>query len=387
MGLGEDYLSSKEVNIGQAQEVPAEVPGAEPQPTAESAAVEPQPTAQEPVAQDVVAGEQKPAFSINDFNSFFGTSIKEETELKDVLRRATEYGDIEKKYNELETVRKTLEEKNKELEANADPLSYFSSPDAYVAEQIRKQLGGSVDPSVVTTLLTHDKSKMADFDLLAYNYLFDNPDTIGGMEGAREVLADIYKVDPSDPTEEWSRIAQNKIKADARAVESRIAKMKEEVKVPQPLTKEAQEAMRAEAVQKMHAAWAPYINDIAGFDKLIVPGDAGTTMLEMEVPAAFRDTLPEYVKGVIEQTGLEPNPENLKEIIDYRNRTFVYEYLPKILEVYGNNIRSELEQKYHAELNNTVPLNTAQSPQPAGPMPGTGARELLSSTKRSRLLR
>ncbi len=386
MGLDE-YFSAREVKDGQPQAAPAEAPGTEPQPVAEPAAATPPIAVQEPVAQGAPAGEQKPAFSINDFNSFFGTSIKEETELKDVLRRATEYGDIEKKYSELETTRKTLEEKNKELEASLNPLSYFSSPDAYVAEQIKKQLGDNVDPSVVTALLSHDKSKMADFDLLAYNYLYDNPDTIGGMEGAREVLADKYKIDPSESTEEWSRAAQNMIKADARAVKSRVTQMKEEIKLPQPLTKEAQEAARAEAVQKMHAAWAPYINDIAGFDKLIVPGETGTTMLEMEVPKACRDTLPEYVKGVIEQTGLEPNPENLKEIIDYRNRTFVYEYLPKILEVHGNNIRSELEQKYHATLNNTVPPNTTASPQPAGPAPGTGTRELLSSTKRSRLVR
>ncbi len=384
----DDYLKSKEVN-NDPQPAPVE---SAPEPVAQTTP-EQQPVIQqppvvpsgEPVVQPRGDQAPKPSFNISDFNLFFGTSLKEENELKDVLRRATEYGDIEKKYTEAETTRKTLEEKTKELEANLDPLQYFSSPDAYVAEQIRRQLGDKVDPSVVTRLLSHDKTKMADFDLLAHDYLMHNPDTIGGMEGAREVIADKYKVDPTEPTEEWSRLAQNMIMAEAREAEKRITHMKGEVKVPQPLTREALEAQRLEAVQKKQAAWAPYINEIAGFDKLIVPGESGTPILEMEVPKAFRDTLPDYVKGVIEKTGLEPNPDNLREIIDYRNRMFVYEHLPRILEVHGNNIRSELEKAKHDLLNNTVPPNTTVSPQPAGPVPGTGARELLSGTKRSRL--
>ena len=384
----DSFLNQRAVNDGQQSAAPA-APAA---PVMEPQSQPPQPPAAPPAPAEPTAPPAQgtpppaqPSFNISDFNAFFGTPYKEESELKDVLKRATEYGDIQKKYTDAETARKALEDKNKELEASLDPMKYFSSPDAYIAEQIKKQMG-DVDPSVVTKLLSHEKTKMANFDLLVYDWLMQNPDTIGGVEGAKKVLAKKYDVDLSDSTEEWDPVAQNMMMADARAVERKIAKLKSEVKLPEPLSPEAIAARRAEAVEKAKATWAPYVGDIANFDKLVVPGDDGKPLLEMEVPKAFRDTLPEYIQGVIEQTGLEPTPDNLKEIVDYRNRTFVYDHLPKILEVHGNNIRSEVEAKYAALLNNTTPPNSAAAPTAGAPQPGTGARQLLSGTKRSRLI-
>jgi len=366
-----------------------EVKGSEPAPAAAPAEVvlepvpastpEPMVASAPPVSTPEPAA---PSFDINSFNTFFGTSLKEEAELKNALKRATEYGDVQKKYEETEAIRKSLEEKNKELQSGTDPLKYFSSPDAYIAEQIRIQRP-DVDPGVVTRLLSHDKQKLADFDLLVYDHLMLHPETIDGAEGARELVAKKYDVDVEESPEKWDRVSRNLIMADARTAERRIAQLKSEIKLPQAATPEVIEAQRAEATQKMKAAWAPYVNEISTFDKLVVPGDDGATLLEMEVPKAFRDTLPEYVNGVIEQTGLEPKPENLKEIIDYRNRMFVYEYLPKILEVYGNNIRSELEKAKHELLNNTTPPNTATAPPPLGSEKNAGARAFISeSTKR-----
>ena len=293
-------------------------------------------------------------------------------------------GSIAKKYEETEKSRKALEEKARTLEAGQDVMKYFSSPDAYIAEQIRMQRS-DLDPGVVMRLLRNDKEKLADLDLLAYDMLVQSPRTIGGLEGARKTIAKKYEVDLDTPEGEWDMVSRNMMMMDARNAEQRIAQMKSDIKLPVVKSPEAVEAERTEAVQKIKSQWAPYVNDITSFDKLVVPGDDGATMLEMEIPKAFRDTLPEYVNGVIEQTGLEPNPENLKEIVDYRNRTFIYDYLPKILEVYGNNIRSEIEKKYAALLNNTTPPNTTVAPPPLETTPGGGAMQFLSGTKRSRI--
>jgi hypothetical protein len=386
MSLNE-YLEQKKVG-GEPQASPAPVePGVEPQepvaPEPEPGpGPQPEPAVNQPAAQEPIV--PQPQFDVENFNSFFGTPYKGEGEVKELLNRAAEYESIQKKFTELETSYKSLEEKNKELEAGTDPMQYFSSPDAYVAEQIKKQMP-DVDPAVIVKLLSHEKSRIADFDLLAYDYLLNSPDTIGGIDGARECVAKKYGIDPNDPAEEWERVTKNMMMADARAVERRIAQMKGEIKVPELPTPEAIQAQRAEAVQKNKAAWAPYVNDISGFDKLSVPGDDGKVMLEMEVPKAFRDTLPEFIDGVIEQTGVVPSPETLKDVIEYRNKMFVYDYLPKILEVYGNNIRSELEEKYHRELNNVVPPNSNIAPASPGPQSGDGFRQAISSTQRSKL--
>ncbi len=328
------------------------------------------------------AAQAAPAFDINSFNTFFGTSVKEEAELREALKRANEFEGVSKKYQEVESGYKTLAEKNKELAAAVDPLKHFSSKDAYIAEQIRIRRP-DLDPSVVSTLISSDISKLADFDLLAYEALMQNPKIIGGLEGARELVAKRYDVDPEESPEKWERVARNMM-MDARiAAEQRVAKLKSEIDLPKSYTPEEAAALRAEQVQKIKSSWAPYVNEISGFDKLTVPGEAGATILEMEVPKAFRDSLPEYVNNIIEQTGIEATPENIKQILVHRDKDFVYEYLPKILEVHGNNIRSQIEKEYAEKLGNTLPPNNAIAPTPIDGTQGGGARQLLAGTKRS----
>ena len=349
------------------------------------------PTPAAPPAVPPVSAEPAPAepvvpsasvFDINNFNTLFETSIKEEAELREALKRANEFEGVSKKYQELESGYKTLAEKNKELSAAVDPLKHFSSKDAYIAEQIRIRRP-DLDPSVVSTLISSDTSKLADFDLLAQEALMQNPKIIGGLEGARELVAKRYDVDLEESPEKWERVARNMM-MDARiAAEDRIAKVKSDIPLPKSYTPEEAAAIRAEQVQKVKSSWAPYVNEMSGFDKLTVPGEAGATILEMEVPKAFRDSLPDMINSVIDQTGIEPTPENIKNIIDHRNKDFVYAYLPKILEVHGNNIRSQIEKEYAEKFGNTLPPNNAIAPTPIDGTQGGGARELLSGTRRS----
>jgi hypothetical protein len=42
-----------------------------------------------------------PAFDVNSFNTFFGTSLKEEAELREALKRANEFEGVSKKYQEI----------------------------------------------------------------------------------------------------------------------------------------------------------------------------------------------------------------------------------------------------------------------------------------------
>jgi len=159
--------------------------------------------------------------------------------------------------------------------------------------------------------------------------------------------------------------------------------LKSEINLPKSLSPEEAAAARAEQLQKVKSSWAPYLGEISGFDKLTIPGEAGSVILEMEVPKAFRDSLPDLINNVIEQTGVVPSPETIKNIVTHRNRNFVYDYLPKILEVHGNNIRSQIEKEYAERLGNTMPPNNTIAPKPIDAPEGGGARQLLAGTRRS----
>lgn len=373
------FFTDREVPTTPSDEPAAVVPGDG------GTAVTPPPASAPPAGvttPPIVSSEPTPSFDINTINKFFGTSLKEEAELREALKHAGEYGTMTQKYQELESKYKALEEKAKETPSLADPLSYFSSPEAYVAEQIRKQRP-DVDPSVVSKLLSHEKSRLADFDLLVNDTLMNTPNIIGGIDGARELIAKRYGIDLDQSPEEWDRTSRNMMMTDARGAEQRISQLKSEIKVPTVRSQEEIAAMHSAEVQKVKASWAPYVNELAGYDKLVVPGNEGSTLLEMEIPKEFRDSLPDMINNVIEQTGITPSPETIADMVDHRNRKFVYDYLPKILEVYGNNVRSELEKKYAGILNNTVPPNTAAAPPASDGSQGGGARQLLGGTRRS----
>ena len=333
----------------------------------------------EPAPADPAAS---PTFDINTFNTLFETSVKEEAEIREALKRANEFEGISKKYQELESGYKTLEEKNKELAEAQDPLKHFSSKDAYIAEQIRIRRP-DLDPMVVSTLVSSDTSKLADFELLAYEALMQNPKIIGGLDGARELVAKRYDIDPDESPEKWERVSRNLMMSDRMAAEQRVSALKSEINLPKSLSPEEAAAARAEQLQKVKSSWAPYLGEISGFDKLTIPGEAGSVILEMEVPKAFRDSLPDLINNVIEQTGVVPSPETIKNIVTHRNRNFVYDYLPKILEVHGNNIRSQIEKEYAEKLGNTLPPNNAIAPPPIDGTQGGGARQLLAGTRRS----
>jgi hypothetical protein len=333
-------------------------------------------------AVPVVTPESNPVFDINNFNKFFESPLKGEAEVREALKRANEFEGISKKYQESELSRKTLEEKNKELSAAQDPLKHFSSKDAYIAEQIRIKRP-DLEPSVVAKLISGDTSKLADFDLLAHEALMQNPNIIGGLEGARELIAKRYDIDPEESPEKWERVSRNLMMEARIAAEQRVAQLKSQIPLPTSTTPEEAAAVRAEQVQKIKSSWAPYVNEMSGFDKLTVPGEAGSVILEMEVPKAFRDSLPDYFNAVIEQTGIEATPENLKNVIVARNKDFVYEYLPKILEVYGSNLRSQIEKEYAEKFGNTLPPNNNIAPVPINGDQGGGARQLLAGKRGS----
>jgi len=347
-------------------------PPAAPAAPAPAAPVEPAPAA--PAAS--------PTFDINTFNTLFETSVKEEAEIREALKRANEFEGISKKYQELESGYKTLEEKNRELTEAQDPLKHFSSKDAYIAEQIRIRRP-DLDPMVVSTLVSSDTSKLADFELLAYEALMQNPKIIGGLDGARELVAKRYDIDPDESPEKWERVSRNLMMSDRMAAEQRVSALKSEINLPKSLSPEEAAAARAEQLQKVKSSWAPYLGEISGFDKLTIPREAGSVILEMEVPKAFRDSLPDLINNVIEQTGVVPSPETIKNIVTHRNRNFVYDYLPKILEVHGNNIRSQIEKEYAERLGNTMPPNNTIAPKPIDAPEGGGARQLLAGTRRS----
>lgn len=289
-----------------------------------------------------------------DLNKRFGTQYKTDDEVKSVFglpKKVTEY---ETKLKESEGLAKSIEDYKKkitELEESQDPLKYFSSPDTYIAEQLRIKYPKS-NPVLLQEIATTDVNKMGDLDVLIKDKQLFVPDA--PKEGIiRSVVLKKYGIDPTVPPEEWDEVSVGEMKLDAAAARDKINNLKGVIEMPVVLTKEQKQASAAEAIAKKEQAIAPLKETFSKFDKFVYEG------FEFDVPDEYKSKLPDMFQSMFIDAGLEPNEENLQTALELRDALLLKQYFPKIKEVIAKEAKTELQAKIDAELHNTQPPNTA----------------------------
>ena len=289
-----------------------------------------------------------------EMNKRFGTQYKTDDEVKSVFglpKKVTEY---ETKLKESEGLAKSIEDYKKkitELEESQDPLKFFSSPDTYIAEQLRIKYPKS-NPVLLQEIATTDVNKMGDLDVLIKDKQLFVPDA--PKEGIiRSVVLKKYGIDPTVPAEEWDEVSVGEMKLDAAAARDKINNLKGVIEMPVVLTKEQKQASADEAIAKKEQAIAPLKETFSKFDKFVYEG------FEFDVPDEYKSKLPDMFQSMFIDAGLEPNEENLQTALELRDALLLKQYFPKIKEVIAKEAETKLQAKIDAELHNTQPPNTA----------------------------
>jgi len=358
-------------------------------PTEEIPTVVAENTTTEPVVQQTVEPktqqaapptlEEPPKVStfFDTFNKNFGTQYKSDDELKGLLDTPKKVAEYESRLKDYEDLKKSAEERQRkidELEGLNDPLKFFSSPDAYIAEQLRIK-NPDKDPVLLHEIATTDVSKMNDFDVLVKAMRMFIPNLPDGGAGLRDVLYEKYGIDPEVDPKDWDSKIKTKIAIDAATERYRINELKKGIELPKVMSKEEREKFQAEALAKKQQALAPVKDQFTKFDKFQYEG------FEYDVPAEYKEKSAEMFDGMFIDAGLEMNEENLKTAIQLRNSNFLLENFGKIKEVIIKQAETALRAKIDAELHNTTPPNTATATdQNTGQeLPGIG--NLISSLK------
>lgn len=294
---------------------------------------------------------------IENLNKEFGTQYKDRDEIKNIFglpKKVTEY---ETKLKESEGLAKSIEDYKKkitELEESQDPLKYFSSPDTYIAEQLRIKYPKS-NPVLLQEIATTDVNKMGDLDVLIKDKQLFVPDA--PKEGIiRSVVLKKYGIDPTVPPEEWDEVSVGEMKLDAAAARDKINNLKGVIEMPVVLTKEQKQALEAEAIAKKEQAIAPLKETFSKFDKFShkeIPG------FEFDVPDEFRNKCPDIFQSMFIDAGLEPNEDGMGIANDLRDALFVHKYLPKLREIWTKEGETEATKRYDEVSHNTQPPNTA----------------------------
>jgi len=331
------------------------------------------PTVEEPKVEEP----PKASTFFENFNKIFGTQYKSDDDLKALLDTPKKVADYETRLKDYEDLKKSAEERQKEierLESLNDPLKYFSSPDSYIAEQLRI-LNPDKDPVLLHEIATTDVSKMGDFDLLVKAMKMFIPSLPEGGAGVRDVLNEKYGIDPEIDPKDWDTKIKTKIAIDAATERNRINELKKGIKLPQVVSKEERARLEEESLAQKKQSLQPVKDQFTKFDKFQHEG------FEYDVPAEYKEKSEELFDGMFLDAGLEMNEENLKTAIQLRDSNFLLENFGKIKEIIIKEAEVAIRAKIDAELNNETPPNTATATDQTEKQELQGIGKLISDLK------
>ena len=273
--------------------IPPAPPAEEVQNTGEQLPETPQVEATETPAAQVETPPQ-PEVKVDPFienlNKEFGTQYKNRDEVKNIFGLPKKVSEYETKLKESESLAKSVEDYKKkieELEKEENPLKYFSSPDTFIAEQLRIKYPKS-NPVLLQEIATSNVDSMNDFDVLVKEkQLFvNNPPKESSIVA---IIKKKYGIDAETPPEEWDELAKAEMQIDAASARDKINTLKSAIELPKVMTREQRLAMESEAITKKEQVIAPLKESFSKFDKFSHEG------FEFDVPSEYQSKLPEYV--------------------------------------------------------------------------------------------
>jgi hypothetical protein len=315
------------------------------------------------------------------FNKRYSTTYKTNDEIKGVLATPLKIADYEKRLSDFEVTKKSVEEYKKkieELEGSFDPLKFFSSPETYVAEQLRIKYPKS-NPVLLQEIATTDVNNMGDFDVLVKEkQLFVQNAPKEGV--IRSIVLKKYGIDPTIPPEEWDELAKGEMQLDAATAREKINGLKGVIEMPKVITKEQRETEAKNALIEKEKVLTPLKQDFLKFDKFSHEG------FEFDVPEEYKSKLPDMFQAMFINAGMEATPENLQSMVELREALFLRQYFPKIKEVIAKEAETKLQTKIDAELHNTQPPNTTTATDQGNvnPFAGKGLDQYLQDQKKRR---
>lgn len=302
---------------------------------------------------------------IAEFNKTFGTQYKSHEEIKPLTElpsKIKEYEEKENSYKAFVEQEKTYKNKIEELESSLNPLKYFSSPDAYIAEQLRMQ-HPTKNPVLLQEIATSDLSKMDDLKVLVKSILLEHPDL--AESGVEEYLESEYGIDKDTPREEWSNALKTKIKIKAAEKRKELGELKKQINLPEVMTPEQREAKAAEQRDNTKKALEPYADKFAKFDKFT--RTIGDKQFEFLVPDEFKAGLKPMMEAFF-LAGNEINETNLEAIQRVRDGQMLLDNFDAVYRAIWSDAEAAVRKEVDALLGNNAPPNTATASDE-----GTGA--------------
>lgn len=284
----------------------------------------------------------------------------ERTELKELREKAKQFNP------ELVTTIndriKQLELENEELMKDIDPMSHFTSEQAYRSEQLKRKFPDK-NPHALDLIMNNDIAKLSPVDVIRLNLAFDygvtNPDQ------QDKWIEKKYGVDLSDEEADMDIMMQT----DAVDIGRRLQAVKQ-TEIPQVKDyKTIKEQKLAEVTQKqakLATDWAPIVDKaVTSLKKLTLSfkdSEGKDDPFEFAIDETSLVPYSKRVTEILAKGGKELSEENLSSVMNTVKERLVVENLSKIITSYSNKKLAELDEKWAKETNNPRKINQSQRP-------------------------
>ena len=296
---------------------------------------------------------------LSEFNKTLGTQYKSADEIKplmDLPNKVREYEEKAKVAEAFPEKEKSYLNKIKELESSLNPLTHFSSKEAYIAEQLRKQHPDK-NQSLLHDVATKDLAKMDALEVLINGVMLDNPDV--SKAEAQDWVNDKYGIDPETPAEEWSSAVKSKVKIAANEQRKELAKLKSSIELPEILTPEQVEQKKLESETTLRKQIKPLQDKFSQFDKFTEK--VGDNTFEFVVPDEYRAELPTMFEAFFVNGGQEVNETNLATIAELRDSLMLKRNFADIYRAIETDVEARVKKTYDERLGNAAPPNSSTS--------------------------
>lgn len=312
-------------------------------------------TTQEPTPEPVSAPVDEPTpaptpepepvkFTLDVFNTTFGTTFEQEDGLKDVISKGLKYSDIEKEKSDLA---RKVDELSGTVNKTLNPRSYFSSDDAYLREQLLLKNKENADAVKYLVDLTPTKIKsMSDYEALKYNMLINNPALDGGEAGAEELIQAEYNFDGD--MESLTRVERNKMMLNAKEARKTLGSLYEGIEIPDTQSWESTQ-------QSIRDNWSVPAKDLVdGITKLQLSED-----LEFVVDPATKQGILEEVLNEVSRNRIDVNESAMRDIAGIVRTRLVERNLDNIIKHVRTTATEAERERLRHEIHNDTPLNNA----------------------------
>jgi hypothetical protein len=293
---------------------------------------------------------------IDEVNKTYGLDYKSADDFKAVLERAKKVDEYEPKFKSYEESESKYKKQIEDLQSSLNPLSYFSSQESFIAEQLRRQYPDK-SPLILQEVVTSDSKKMSDLDVLIKSQMLDTPDLIGGEAGARDYIIDKYGIDHDTPQEEWSVTTRNKIKIEANQKRKEWEELKSKVQLPKVMTAEEKEAQAKALKDEKLNKVKPLKESFAKFDKFTEKVD-DNTIFEFNVPDEYKQEAATMVESFFVDAGLDVTEENVATINKLVRAMLLENHFKQIYKTIEGDVETRMRAERDKLLNNTTPGNT-----------------------------